>query len=193
MCKLICISNRQLCGDDFISRVQTIIDADVPVILREKDLTEEQYYSLLERIGRKSVIAHTYADAARSFGCGKIHLPLAILENTDISAFDTVGASVHSVEQALKAQSLGASYVTLGHIFPTDCKKGLAPRGTALIGEVKKQLIIPVYAIGGITPENCALAIKNGADGVCAMSGFMRCSDVLKYIELYRRPRTING
>ena len=187
MYKLICVSNRNLCTDDFITRIRTIVDSGIPVILREKDLPENEYYHLLCRIDRKSIIAHTYADAARKFGCKKIHLPLSLLECTDLRGFDVVGASTHSVEQAVSAQSLGASYVTLGHIFATDCKKGVPPRGTQLIDNVKQHIKIPVYAIGGISPDNAALAADVGADGVCAMSGFMRCSDIGEYISLYQK------
>lgn len=187
MYKLICVSNRALCADDFIGRVRTIIDSGIPVILREKDLSENEYYRLLCLIDRKNIIAHTYADAARKFGCKKIHLPLGLLESADLRGFDEVGASVHSVEQAVSAQSLGATYVTLGHIFATDCKKGVPPRGTQLIGEVKRFIKIPVYAIGGISPDNAALAADAGADGVCAMSGFMRCADIGGYISAYQK------
>jgi thiamine-phosphate pyrophosphorylase len=185
MYKLICVSNRTLCTDDFAARVRDVIDAGVPVILREKDLSEDEYYRLLLKIGRQEITAHTYAGAAISFGCKKIHLPLSLLEKTDISAFDTVGASTHSAAQAAEAEKLGASYITLGHIFATDCKKGVPPRGTALIGEVRRAVKIPIYAIGGISPDNAGLAVSEGADGVCAMSGFMRCGDVREYISKY--------
>ena len=37
--------------------------------------------------------------------------------------FKVIGTSVHSVEDAIKAEQLGATYMTAGHIFATDCKK----------------------------------------------------------------------
>lgn len=40
------------------------------------------------------------------------------------------------MEDALKAQQLGATYVTAGHIYTTNCKKGLPPRGLEFLGEV---------------------------------------------------------
>lgn len=36
-----------------------------------------------------------------------------------------IGCSIHSVEEAVEAQKLGASYITAGHIYATDCKKDL--------------------------------------------------------------------
>lgn len=82
--------------------------------------------------------------------------------------------SVHSVEQAVRAQQLGADFLIAGHIFPTDCKPGLPPRGLEFLGQVCRAVTIPVYAIGGITPENAPLAVKAGAAGVCIMSGAMK-------------------
>ena len=64
--------------------------------------------------------------------------------------FKVIGTSVHSVEDAIKAEQLGATYMTAGHIFATDCKKGLPPRGLDFLKNVCDTVQIPVYAIGGI-------------------------------------------
>lgn len=184
MYKLICVSNRTLCND-LTERIKKIASCGIPVILREKDLCEDEYFSLLKQVGTENIIAHTYADAAMAAGIKKIHLPLHLLERTDVSGFERVGSSVHSLEQALRAYECGADYLTAGHIFATDCKKGLPPRGTGLIREICAAVPLPVYAIGGISPDNANTAIDAGAAGVCAMSGFMRCADIKKYISLY--------
>ena len=73
-----------------------------------------------------------------------------------------------------QAQQLGASYITAGHIFATDCKKGLPPRGLGFLKDICRRVDIPVYAIGGITEENMVSALEAGAEGVCIMSGLMK-------------------
>ena len=90
--------------------------------------------------------------------------------------FDIVGTSVHSVEDALEAQRLGADYVTAGHIYETDCKKGLPPRGLEFLKNVCDSVDIPVYGIGGIkiNEEQIEEVKKCGASGGCIMSGMMR-------------------
>ena len=40
--------------------------------------------------------------------------------------------------------------------------------------EVCSSVKIPVYAIGGINDKNAASCIREGAAGVCVMSGYMR-------------------
>lgn len=185
MYKIICISNRSLCKDNFIQRIRDISDRGIPVILREKDLSEHEYYKLLCDIGRREIIAHSFVKAALEFGCEKIHLPLPLLEKADISHFKLIGSSTHSVEQATRAVELGANYITAGHVFATDCKKGLAPHGTKLLTDIVRTFDIPVYALGGISPVNAPQTIAAGAYGVCAMSGFMTCDDITEYISRY--------
>lgn len=86
-----------------------------------------------------------------------------------------IGASVHSVQEALRAEALGADSVTAGHIYETSCKEGLPPRGTEFLRAVCSAVRIPVYAIGGIRlEENQIRAVLGcGAAGVCIMSGMM--------------------
>lgn len=68
---------------------------------------------------------HTYYKVAKELNCKKIHLPLHVLKsNPNIyKDFDEVGVSIHSVSEAIEAMNLGATYITAGHIFATDCKK----------------------------------------------------------------------
>ncbi len=74
-----------------------------------------------------------------------------LLENPKVvSDFHTVGTSIHSVSEAVEAEKLGASYLTAGHIYVTDCKKGLPPRGLPFLQHVCQAVQIPVYGIGGI-------------------------------------------
>ena len=107
-----------------------------------------------------------------------IHLPLFLLkENSEkLSDFLAVGCSIHSVEEAKEAQKLGATYLTAGHIYTTDCKKGLPPRGLDFLREVCNAVTIPVYAIGGIHAGTGQIreVMECGASGACIMSEMMK-------------------
>ena len=82
--------------------------------------------------------------------------------------------SVHTVEEAINAERLGADGLIAGHIFVTDCKKGLAPRGLDFLKEVCDAVSIPVFAIGGIDDSNSDIVRLAGAQGECRMSWYMR-------------------
>jgi thiamine-phosphate pyrophosphorylase len=101
-------------------------------------------------------------------------MPLPLLTADLCREFDTAGTSVHSTEQLRQAESLGADSVTAGHIFATNCKKGLPPKGTAFLSEICRQTTLPVYAIGGISTEKLPLIAEAGAAGACIMSEAMR-------------------
>lgn len=153
------------------------------IILREKDLAPDIYKQLAVRVleicdnAGVSCVLHYFYKEAIELGVKKIHLPLHILEQmteSEKACFDVIGVSTHSVEQAKRAEELGASYITAGHVFATDCKKGLAPRGLDFLKDVCENVDIDVYAIGGISEENMGKCIRAGAKGVCMMSGFMK-------------------
>lgn len=193
MSDVVCITNRHLCDEDFEDRIRELSEAHPAfIVLREKDLTKEEYRTLAEKAisvcrqnGTKLVL-HSFAEVALELDVDCLHLPLPVLRTLSLETrkrFSMLGASCHSVADALEAESLGCTYITAGHIFETDCKKDLPGRGLAFLREVVEAVSIPVYAIGGIHPSNCQSVRNTGAKGICVMSGCMQCADVKTYLE----------
>ena len=186
--QVIAVTNRHLCEGDFLRQVERVASLGVrAVILREKDLSPAEYTVLAEQVMKicetygVSCILHKYVQAAQTLGCPNLHLPLADLlklrhgeEKELLYQFRQLGASVHSAEDALLAEQAGCTYVTAGHVFQTDCKKDLPPRGIDFLRQICKTMAVPVFAIGGIHPDNIHMAMEAGASGVCMMSELMR-------------------
>ena len=84
-----------------------------------------------------------------------------------------IGVSVHSLEQALAAQDLGADYVVAGHIFDTPSHALERGRGLKFLREICEKLSIKTYAIGGINFENLGEIKDAGAAGAYMMRGFL--------------------
>ena len=84
-----------------------------------------------------------------------------------------IGVSVHSLEQALAAQDLGADYVVAGHIFDTPSHALERGRGLKFLQEICESLKIKTYAIGGINFENLSKIKDAGAAGAYMMRGFL--------------------
>ena len=156
------------------------------IVLREKDLTEEEYTALAARILtdapeylRQHLVIHNYPGAALKLKVPGIHLPLGVLKDMNetrpdlLHRFDTVGTSVHSADDALEAVRCGASYLFAGNVWETTCKPGLGGRGPEFLKEVAQSVSIPVYGIGGISEERMPEILATGAAGGCMMSGFM--------------------
>ena len=188
MSDILCVTNRELCQEDFLTRIDRIAACHpAGIILREKDMKPEAYGELAaavmkicEQHGVKCIL-HSFPDVAISLHADAIHLPLHLLREMpqeQKAHFKVLGASCHSVEDALEAQALGCTYITAGHVFETDCKKGLPGRGLEFLRKVCATVDIPVYGIGGISADNIALVRDAGASGACLMSSLMVSDDV---------------
>lgn len=193
MSDVICVTNRTLCRGNFLERIKAIADSGpAAIILREKDLAEEEYGELASAVMRICdssqipCILHYHKKVAERLKASALHVPLpALREMTEQErkAFQMLGASCHSVSEAVEAEALGCTYLVAGHIFATDCKKGLEPRGLSFLQEVCKSVRIPVYAIGGIDSEKIRLVEVAGAKGGCVMSGLMTCDNPAEYMK----------
>jgi len=96
-----------------------------------------------------------------------------------------IGFSAHSVAEVSSAKDAGADYVTLSPIFPTASKPGYGPAlGLEAIREAAKAGI-PVFALGGVLPENAASCREAGAYGVAVMGAVMRAEDPLAAVQAY--------
>ena len=195
MSDLLCITNRRLCAGEFLARLEAIAAAKpAAIVLREKDLPQAAYTDLARRVlalcrvhGVRCIL-HSFPETAMALGAEAIHLPLPVLRTltpAQKARFSVLGASCHSVADALEVQALGCTYLTAGHIFDTDCKQGLPGRGLAFLQEVCGSVALPVYAIGGIRPEHMPAIRAAGAAGACVMSGPMRCQDPAAYFQQF--------
>lgn len=83
-----------------------------------------------------------------------------------------IGVSCYnSVEQALVAQTQGATYVAFGRFFPSSSKPLALPADIETLRQAKRELTIPIVAIGGILPDNGAQLLAAGADFLAVIGG----------------------
>ena len=155
------------------------------VILRAKALDKAAYRTLALQAQQSCkvtgipLILHSDWQLAHDLGISKLHLPLALLRQLtacERAHFTWLSTSVHSVDEAIEAQALGATVLIAGHIYTTKCKAALAPRGLGFLQAVCNAVSLPVYAIGGIgfdAAQHAELQ-ANGARGACVMSAYMR-------------------
>ncbi len=183
---VICVTDRSGCKGDFTELVNEIISSrPYAVLLREKDLPTDEYEELAVKCKylcdtlKVKLILHSHVQVARKIGISRIHLTLKSLEKMvgRLGDFEEVGTSVHSIDEAIAAQNMGASYLVAGHIYATNCKRGVPARGLEFLKGVCDVVQVPVFAIGGMTCERIAAVRSCGASGICVMSGLMQCED----------------
>lgn len=199
--KLNIITNRKLCENENLKKqIKKIFSAYkrkiilenfeiVALTLREKDLDKNEYLKLVEKIYpicqkyRINLILHQNYDLNLDdkYNIEGLHLSYDSFKSLNknireelIKKYKRIGISIHSLDEAKEAEILGATYVVAGHIFETDCKKDLEPRGLKFIKNLSPILNIPIFAIGGINEKNSDLVVRSGAFGVCMMSSLMK-------------------
>ena len=199
--KLNIISNRKLCENENLEKqIEKIFSAYerkiilknfeiVALTLREKDFNKNEYLKLIEEIYpicqkyKINLILHQNYDLNLDdkYKIDGIHLSYNIFKSLNenikaelIKKYKRIGVSIHSLDEAKEVENLGASYVIAGHIFETDCKKGLKPRGLKFVEDLSSALTIPIFAIGGIDEKNSQSVIESGAFSVCMMSNLMK-------------------
>lgn len=182
---MICVTQRKLCQENFLYRIQQLAQAKpYAVLLREKDLDLPSYERLAWKVkeicDRYGVllILHQNSTVAVKMKLTHLQLSLPALRAYQQRAHSLlIGASVHSVAEAKEAEALGAAYILAGHIFATDCKQGIPPRGLSFLRQVCQAVSLPVLAIGGITSNNVKAILESGAKGCCIMSEAMTCQE----------------
>ena len=190
-----CITNRRLVKGDFLAQIERVAAMEMAdwIIVREKDLSVEEYRMLFAKVARiahkggKKCLAHgrIALGVMSELGADGIHLPLDILREwravsgrqsaPQAGAVQLVGTSAHSAAEIAEAAALGADYATLSPIFATACKPGAAPLGIAALAAACQKSPIPIFALGGIGRDKLDACIEAGAAGCCMMSELMRC------------------
>jgi len=135
-------------------------------------------------------------DIALSSGADGVHLGQADMPcraaRRLLGPDKIIGITVHNLAEAQEAQNLGADYLGISPIFKTATKPDAGkPAGIALIEEIRRQVDIPLIAIGGIDHSNAFDVVRAGADGLCAISCVVTkenvAEEIKKFQEMFRR------
>ena len=189
------ITNRNLVSSDeeYFRVIEEAINAGIDhIILREKELPYKIVLGYAIKIkgmigSRKTklFINSMYKMKNEIEGIG-IHMPYNMFIELKNDINGEIGISVHSVEEAINAYKLGASYILCSNIYETNCKKGLKGKGLLFIKEIKSKVPIKVIALGGINILNYKEVLNSGADGIGIMSDIMKNDDVYNLVVKYK-------
>jgi thiamine-phosphate pyrophosphorylase len=127
---------------------------------------------------------------ARASGASGVHLgrndPQIGAARAALGPGALIGASCYNeLERARAAQAAGADYVAFGRFFPSRTKPQAVPATLALLRAARAELVIPIVAIGGITPDNGGSLIQAGADALAVIEGVFAQSDIRAATERY--------
>ncbi len=166
--------------------------------LREKDLDARSLLDLAVRIraitssSGTALLINERADIALACGGDGVHCPEAgfpaVASRRLLGNDASVGVSTHSFGAALGAEDNGADFITFGPVFETPSKLQYgAPLGLDALRQVASAVRIPVFAIGGITPERARVCLDHGARGVAVISAILGAPDIARAVGDFER------
>ena len=90
-----------------------------------------------------------------------------------------LGASCYDrLALALDAARAGADYVAFGSVFGSVTKPGVVRAPLSLFSQARRQIDLPLVAIGGISVQNAGEVFGAGADAVAVISDLFDAIDI---------------
>jgi thiamine-phosphate pyrophosphorylase len=175
----------QTAGRDLLWVLEQALDGGVKAIqLREKDLSGRDLFSLAERSHKlcqaynAALFINDRVDVAMAVDAAGVQLGQTSLPVVTTRALlgpqKIIGVSTHSLQEAKEAEQNGADFVLFGPVYFTASKAAYgAPQGLAALKTIVDNISLPVYAIGGIKPENIESTKKLGVRGVALISAIV--------------------
>lgn len=132
--------------------------------------------------GKALFIVNDRLDIALLSWADGVHLgqdDIPLTEARKLMPSAIIGVSTHNLEEARRAESLGADYISLGPIFQTKTKKDAdIPKGLEGLKTLAPDVGIPMVAIGGITIESAIPVLEAGASAVAIISDILLAEDI---------------
>jgi thiamine-phosphate pyrophosphorylase len=197
--RFIVISDRKLAGEKRLIGIveKCCISGIRSIMLREKDLAPDNLLKLAVRIRSitkrfsSKLIVNDRLDIAMLIKADAIHIPSNGSELKYFKKIDPgliTGKSVHSLKDAVRAELEGYDYLLFGPVFRTPAKiKYGKPQGLINLRKVCSAVKIPIFAVGGITPERSKKCIDAGAHGVAVIGAIMKSKNVRKTAEEFKK------
>lgn len=177
--------------------LHAIIEGGARVIqLREKEYSGKDLYQLAlqfrEITSRAGVLLliNDHLDIAMAVAADGVHLgqdDLPIAAARRLAPELLIGASTHSLEEALQAQNDGADYVNIGPIFPTKTKTGVPYHlGPDALGAIVSRIQTPFTVMGGINESNIRQVLAQGARRIAVVTAITQAPDISEAVRSLR-------
>ena len=195
-CKIYLVTDEKACLEkDFYTCIEEAIKGGVKIVqLREKNISTKDFYEKALKVKEicknyeALFIINDRLDIAQAVGADGVHLgqsdiPIEKAREILKDKF-LIGATARNVEEAKRAELLGADYIGSGAIFGTNTKDNAKKLEMEELKKIVASVKIPVFAIGGINIDNVGILKNIGLQGICAVSGILSEKDCKKAVDI---------
>jgi len=195
-CKIYLVTDEKACLEkDFYICIEEAIKGGVEIVqLREKKISTKDFY---EKALKVKEICKNYGalfiindrlDIAQAVEADGVHLgqsdmPIEEARKILKDKF-LIGATARNIEEAKRAELLGADYIGSGAIFGTSTKDNAKKLEMEELKKIVASVKIPVFAIGGININNVGSLKNIGLQGICAVSGILSEKNCKKAVDI---------
>ena len=195
-CKIYLVTDEKACLEkDFYTCIEEAIKGGVKIVqLREKNISTKDFYEKALKVKEicknyeALFIINDRLDIAQVVGADGVHLgqsdmPIEKAREILKDKF-LIGATARNMEEAKRAELLGADYIGSGAIFGTNTKDNAKKLEMEELKKIVASVKIPVFAIGGINIDNVSSLKNIGLQGICAVSGILSEKDCKKAVDM---------
>lgn len=174
--------------EEFLEKIEGALKGGVDILqLREKDKTDLEILNLGKKVKalcdsyKVPMLIDDKPHLAWALGLG-VHLgadDLPMELGRKLLGKDAlIGSTAKTVEAAKRAENEGADYLGVGAIYETKTRVKTKRTSVETLKEIKKNVGIEVYAIGGLNYDNIDILKGSGIDGICVVSAIMDSPNV---------------
>ena len=177
-------------SDLLLRKVEAAVRGGASIVqYRNKTASQPLRLWQLERLasicrgGAASLIVNDSAIMAREAGADGVHLgrddgPVCVARRI-LGPYKWIGVSCYNdLKRARDAVNAGADYVAFGSFFSSSTRPGAVHATMELLRQARKEIAVPIVAIGGINAGNAGVLIQAGADAVAVVSALFDAADV---------------
>jgi thiamine-phosphate pyrophosphorylase len=186
-------------SSEHYDNIQKVLDAGVKWIqLRLKEANPVEILSLAEKVKNRcqsyqaTFIVNDHVEIAKIVDADGVHVGLEDMPVKEVRKMlgenKIIGGTANTLQDVLERVNEKCSYIGLGPFRFTATKKKLSPvlglEGYRQILETlhKSNIQFPVFAIGGITPDDIPALKQTGIYGVAMSSALTHCNNLKEIV-----------
>lgn len=194
--KVYLVTDYRIPFEELLEKTEEALKAGVKIVqYRDKDISTRLMCDRAERLSNLCkkynaiFLVNDRVDVAMAIDADGVHvgqddMDCSLARNL-LGADKIIGVSTKTLEESKKALDDGADYLGCGAIYSTSTKDTSVLSISAL-KQIKDNINLPIYGIGGINTENITDELKDLLDGVAVITAILNSDNIKESIKKFK-------